>query len=184
MQRSVLGMLIFPPLAQILLDLYGWRVAHQMLAGIVFSALVLLVACRSGGDGGVGAWKSGRGADASVSSQGVWTVSRAVMDAGVLGAVSGLFRDAVAAYSVLPHSVAYLVESGFSIRCSRRVPLALPAWSVSSASSPSAGCRTAIGRVRAALWSYVITLTGIVALIAVGPSGRWHWSICSCWASG
>jgi MFS family permease len=95
-----------------------------------------------------------------------WTMSGAVRTGAFWGLFVAYFFTAVAAYSVLPHSVAYLVERGFSPR-------------VAAGAFGFAGMLSAIGiigvgwlsdrfgRRQTATLSYVSTIIGIVALSGV-----------------
>ena len=164
------GMLIFPPLAQILSDGYGWRFAHQTLGWMVLAALVVLVLVpiRRYSEGS-SAWQELR-ARASVAGESPWPVSRALQTSAFWMLFLAYFATAVAAYAVLPHSVAYLVEQGFS-------PIfAASAFGLTGVLSfigimVVGWASDRFGRVGAALWSYIVTTIGIVALIFAGPTG-------------
>jgi MFS family permease len=160
------GMLILPPLAQVLLSAYGWRTAHFMLGAGVLAMLPLtmLLPLERMTAGSLG-WRELR-RRAAVSAAGTWTVSAAVRTAGFWGLLVAYTATSVAAYAVLPHSVAYLVERGLD-------PL------VAASAFGMAGMLSVIGllsigwlsdrfgRLPAVTISYLSTIAGILALIAV-----------------
>jgi len=57
-------------------------------------------------------WQAMR-SGAALSAKGSWTVSTALRTRGFWGLFAAYLFTALAAYSVLPHSVAYLIELGF-----------------------------------------------------------------------
>jgi MFS family permease len=160
------GMLVFPPLAQVLIDSAGWRDAYRILGvtALVAFALVLMLPMKQLGAGSV-AWQAQRtrAADGSASA---WTMSQAIRTGAFWALFLAYFMTSVAAYAVLPHSVAFLVEQGIA-------PLtAATAFGLT-------GLMSAIGivamgwlsdrwgRVPAATLSYLITIGGISSLLLV-----------------
>ena len=159
------GMVIVPPATQILLATTDWRAAYKILGIGVLALIPLLIVLPLGRiDAGSIAWQERRAAAAKVA--GGWTVSTALRTTAFWGLFSAYFFTSVAAYSVLPHSVAYLIERGFD-------PL------VAAATFGATGLLSAfgiigigwlsdrIGRRQAATISYLSTITGIAALILV-----------------
>ena len=161
-----LGVLLLPPLSQLLLDLYGWRMASRIL-GLGMLALLpvlLLLPLKRMAQGSL-AWQQSRTVTAASQGQ-PWTLSRALRTDAFWGILAAYFFTSVASFSVAPHTVAYLVERGFS-------PL------VSATAFGMAGALAAagivamgvlsdrIGRTPAATVSYSSTIVGIVCLLLV-----------------
>ena len=159
------GMLILPPLTQVLLTAFGWRAAHYILGAGVLAVLPLtmLLPLERMTAGSLG-WRELRRRVASMA--GGWTVSAAARTSGFWGMFAAYLFTSVAAYAVLPHSVAYLVERGFD-------PLvAASAFGMTGMLSVvgllSIGWLSdRIGRRQAATLSYLSTIVGIVSLISV-----------------
>jgi MFS family permease len=108
------GMLILPPLTQMLLSTYDWRVTHRILGTGVLLALPLVMLLPLGRmTAGSADWRALR-ARAATAAKGRWTVSTALRTSAFWGLFAAYLFTSVAAYSVLPHSVAYLVEQGFN----------------------------------------------------------------------
>lgn len=160
------GMLLLPPLTQLLLDRYGWRSTHRVLGAGVLLCIPLVMALPLGRiTQGSSEWRVKR-REAALLPQGVWRVSTAVRTPAFWGLASAYFWTSVAAYSVLPHSVAYLVEQGFD-------PLvAASAFGLTGALSV-VGIITIgwlsdrIGRKQAVSLSYVLSMLGTSSLILV-----------------
>jgi MFS family permease len=114
------------------------------------------------------AWRSMRSATAA-GATGHWRISTALRTSAFWGLFAAYLFTAVAAFSVLPHSVAYLIERGFD-------PL------VAASAFGLAGMLSAIGivamgwlsdrfgRRQAATLSYISTIVGIAALALVSIS--------------
>jgi predicted MFS family arabinose efflux permease len=160
------GMLLVPPLTQVLLDANGWRAAHQIV-GLATLCAIPLILCLPLSRIGAGSseWQAARGTQSAGNEEG-WTVADALRTSAFWGLFSAYFWTSVAAYSVLPQSVAYLTEQGFK-------PL------VAASAFGMTGMLSAfgivaigwlsdrVGRIPTALISYMITLSGIIALILV-----------------
>jgi MFS family permease len=159
------GMMIVPPATQVLLATTDWRIAYKILGIGVLALIPLLFVLPLGRiDAGSEVWQEKRAAAAKVA--GGWTVSTALRTTAFWGLFSAYFFTSVAAYSVLPHSVAYLIERGFD-------PL------VAATAFGATGLLSAfgivgigwlsdrIGRRQAATISYLSTIAGITALILV-----------------
>ena len=109
------GMLILPPLTQLLLSTYDWRVTHRLLGAGVLLALPLVMLLPLGRmTAGSADWRALRQPVPPPACEGPWTVSTAVRTSAFWGLFAAYLFTSVAAYSVLPHSVAYLVEQGFN----------------------------------------------------------------------
>jgi MFS family permease len=160
------GMLILPPLAQLLLASYGWRTAHHVIGAGVLAVLPLTMLLPLGRmTAGAIDWQELRRRSAA-GAAGRWTVTAAVRTSGFWGLFAAYLFTSIAAYAVLPHSVAFLVERGFD-------PL------VAASAFGTTGMLSVlgllgvgwlsdrIGRRRAATLSYLSTIMGILALISV-----------------
>ncbi|MBU2533608.1 MAG: MFS transporter, partial [Alphaproteobacteria bacterium] len=165
-------MLVFPPLVQVVLASHTWRETHQML-GIGVAALLVLVVMLPLGRMTRGSrdWRRIR-AEQARRGDPSWTVIRA-MKTGAFWALFGLyFFTSVAAYAVLPHSVAFLVEKGFD------EVLAASAYGVTGALSVigilgMGWLSDRAGRLLSVTISKFVTLTGIICLICVSWYPSW-----------
>jgi MFS family permease len=160
------GMLMLPPLTQVLISRYDWRVAHMVLGAGVLATLPLVMLLPLGRmSAGSQEWRALRKAAAS-SASGPWRISAAARTSAFWGLFAAYLFTSIAAYSVMPHSVAYLIELGFA-----------PLFAASAFGL--AGMLSAIGiiaigwlsdrfgRRQTATLSYLSTITGIVALLSV-----------------
>lgn len=166
------GGLVVPPFAQYLMTLGDWRFAHQVLGAIPLVCLVLVVIApmRRFTEGSPG-WQRER-AGARQSGALTWSVSRAIRTRAFWALFAIYFWTAVAAYSVLPHSVAHLVERGFD------PATAAGAFGLTGALSTigivgMGVISDRIGRFWTVMVSYVFTMLGIAALWAVAGAGSW-----------
>ena len=106
------GIIVFVPVAQTLVDHYGWRSAYRTLGGalLVLLPLVLLAI----------PWKrfvAGRPAEraSQLSADGsVWTLRKAMGTRIYWGMAQAFFFTAVAMFSIFVQLVAFLVDAGFS----------------------------------------------------------------------
>jgi MFS family permease len=160
------GMLVLPPLTQLLLAAFDWRTTHQILGCGVLLALPLTMLLPLGRmTEGSPHWRSLR-SGASGGTMAPWRLSIALRTSAFWGLFTSYLCTAVAAFCVMPHSVAYLIERGFH-------PLfAASAFGI-------AGMLSAIGilavgwlsdrfgRRQAATVSYTFTIVGIIALSLV-----------------
>jgi len=160
------GMLIIPPLSQILLTHYSWRVSHQILGGSVlaFLPLVMVLPLRRITFGSI-EWQALK-LQAGNSGKPIWTAMRAMRTGGFWALFGVYFFVSVAAYSVLPQSVVYLVERGFD-------PLvAASAFGVTGALSVFGVIATGwlsdrLGRLTAFAITVAFTITGTLSLLSV-----------------
>jgi MFS family permease len=107
------GMLVMPPLTQVLLQTHDWRATHMMLGAGVLVALPLVMLLPLGRmTAGSPEWRTVRKAVANGSTR-RWTIGAALRTSAFWGLFTAYFFTSVAAYSVVPHSVAYLIERGF-----------------------------------------------------------------------
>jgi len=161
------GMLLLPPLTQLMLSHYDWRTTYQILGGLVLALLPLALLLPLGRiSAGSSHWRSLRAA-ARASAAGPWTVSSAARTGAFWGLFAVYLFTSLAAYSVTPHSVAYLVEQGFD-------PLvAAGAFGLTGALSvvgmlAIGWLSDRFGRRLTATLSYLSTILGIVCLSLVG----------------
>ena len=160
------GMLMLPPLTQVLISRYDWRIAHMVLGAGVLATLPLVMLLPLGRmSAGSQEWRALRKAAAS-SASGPWRISAAARTSAFWGLFAAYLFTSIAAYSVMPHSVAYLIELGFA-----------PLFAASAFGL--AGMLSAIGiiaigwlsdrfgRRQTATLSYLSTITGVVALLSV-----------------
>lgn len=106
------GTLIFPPLAQLLIDASGWRRAYAtlgLIVAVVFVVTMVLPLARF--SQGSPQWQVLR-TTAATGDGSSWTMSSALRTDAFWWLFLAYFATSVAAYSVLPHSVAYLIERG------------------------------------------------------------------------
>jgi MFS family permease len=165
------GMLILPPLTQLALSITDWRVAHRILgAGVLVALPLMMLAPLERITAGSPEWRAMRG-QATPGAKGPWTVSAAVRTGAFWGLFAAYLFTSLAAYSVLPHSVAYLIELGFD-------PL------IAASAFGFTGMLSVIGilgmgwlsdrfgHLRTASLSYLSTILGITALMlaSVWPS--------------
>ena len=107
------GMLILPPLTQVLISLYDWRTAHMILGAGVLMALPLVMLLP------LGRMTAGLRGVALAAHRHRGQRGRALDDLGgpahqrLLGPVCRLSLHLGGSLQRVPHSVAYLVERGF-----------------------------------------------------------------------
>lgn len=164
------GMLTFPPVAQKLMQTYDWRTVQTWQGLLVLAVMPLLLALPlrtySGGSDTWRALKVKAAAEHLSANTSGWTVSAAVRTPAFWMLFLVYFATSVAAYSVLPHSVAFLVESGFD-------PLvAASAFGMTGVLSVAGILATGwlsdrIGRLPVVTVSFVLTITGILCLLAI-----------------
>jgi len=161
------GMLLLPPLTQLILSRYDWRTTYQILGGFVLALLPLALLLPLGRiSAGSTHWRSLRAA-ARASAAGPLTVSSAARTGAFWGLFAVYLFTALAGYSVTPHSVAYLVEQGFD-------PLvAAGAFGLTGALSvvgmlAIGWISDRFGRRLTATLSYLSTILGILCLSLVG----------------
>lgn len=160
-----LGMILFPPLAQVLIGATDWRMAYRLLAGLSALALVAVLVLPLGRmTAGSPAWQSRR--DGNAATGVTWTMSSAVRTGGFWALFLAYFMTSVAAYAVLPHSVAFLIEQGFA-------PLtAASAFGVTGLMSAvgiiaMGWLSDRWGRLPTVTVSYLSTIAGVACLLAV-----------------
>jgi MFS family permease len=157
------GMLVLPPLTQLLLDAYGWRTTHMIVgAGVLLALpLVMLLPLRRM-TAGSPEWRTLRTQVAAGATQ-RWTIASALRTSAFWGLFLAYMATAVAAYSVMPHSVAYLVERGFDpLMAASAFGLA---GMLSACGIIAVGWLSdRLGRRQTATITYISTIAGITAL--------------------
>lgn len=109
------GMIAIPPLAQLLVEWYGWRTAHHLIGACVlllFPFLMMLPLRRI--TMGSLAWQERRTAQTGDARRNPWPLSVVVRTGAFWGLFAAYLFTSISAYAVLPQSVAALIESGFA----------------------------------------------------------------------
>jgi len=106
------GIIVFVPITQALVDNYGWRIAYRSLGAflLVAAPLVLFVVPW-------GRFAAGRPAERASqlpAAGGEWTLRRATRTRIYWGMAQTFFFTAVAMFAILVQLVAFLVDKGFS----------------------------------------------------------------------
>ena len=107
-----LGIVCFVPLAQALVEHYGWRTAYRVLGGILLTLVPLVLFALP--------WRrfaAGRPAERASQAPaagGDWTLRRAMKTRIYWGMVQAFFFTATAMFAILVQLVAFLVDAGFS----------------------------------------------------------------------
>lgn len=159
------GMLILPPATQILLSTYDWRTTHRLLgAGVLISLPLVMLLPLGRITAGSDKWRALQ-REAEVGA-GPWPLSAALRTTSFWGLFAAYLFTSIAAYSVLPHSVAYLVELGFDPLLAASVFGLTGALSVIGIVAVGF-VSDRFGRLRTATWTYISTIVGIAALILV-----------------
>ncbi len=160
-----LGVLVMLPLTQLLLDQIGWRETYALLAKVLFGlALAVLLLPMRRLDRGAASKRASRPA-----GHVAWTLGRALATSAFWGLFAVYFFTAYAAYSILPQAPAYLVENGFEpLLVASLIGLTGMVSVVGMASIGILADR--YGRRRMVTVSYLASLTGIAAVIAVAAS--------------
>lgn len=155
------GVLVMLPIAQLLIDRYGWREAYLILGGAMLILLVPL---------SLMPWRRfAAGADAHVqrpaqdADDNGWTLGSAMRHHAFWALFATFFFTAIGMYSISAQVVAYLVDAGFT-------PLrAATAWGFSGVVLVVGMLGVSwldgvIGRRPSILFSYAISITGLVLL--------------------
>jgi len=160
------GMIAIPPLAQLLVQWYGWRTSHQLIgAGVLalFPFVMLLPLGRI--TAGSQAWQARRATQSGQSSRNPWPVSVAMRTGAFWGLFAAYLFTSISAYAVLPQSVAALIESGFAPM------LAAGAFGMMGLLSTlgivaMGWLSDRFGRLITVTLSFLVTILGVLALIA------------------
>jgi len=106
------GIVLFVPAAQFLVDHYGWRSAYRALGGLLLGlvpVVLLVLPWQRFAAGHPG----GRQAEAQASGGG-WTLRKAMATRIYWGMMQAFFFTAIAMFALLVQLVAFLVDAGFS----------------------------------------------------------------------
>jgi predicted MFS family arabinose efflux permease len=155
------GVLLVLPLSQILIDRLGWRGAYLVFGGTVIALLIplLLLPWRLFASGSPSVTKA---AATNLIDEG-WTLISAMKHHAFWALFSTFFFTAIAMYALSAQVVAYLVDAGFS------PILAATAWGFSGVVLVIGMLSVTwldghIGRRRSVLFSYAMSITGMVML--------------------
>ncbi len=160
------GMIALPPLAQLLVGWYGWRASHQLIGAGVLALFPLLMMLPLGRiTSGSLAWQERRAVQSGTASRNPWPVSVAIRTRAFWGLFAAYCFTSISAYAVLPQSVAALIESGFAPM------LAASAFGMmgllSTLGIVAIGWMSdRFGRLITVTISYLVTILGVLALIA------------------
>jgi len=163
------GVLLLVPLAQVLVDHAGWRGAYHILGGVLLGCAVplLLLPWRRIGAGDRRIVRPAQAAAAGDTTQNSdWTLGSAMRHHAFWALFSIFFFTATGMFSISVQVVTYLVEVGFS-------PLqAATAWGFSGVllvigMLTVSWLDSLLGRRRAILLAYSVTLAGILMLWAL-----------------
>ena len=164
------GMLIFPPLAQKLMQTNDWRTVATWQGLLVLGFIpLLLMLPLTRYSAGSQTWRDLKAETATLhlspGSSG-WTLATALRTSAFRALFLSYFLTSMAAYSVLPHSVAFLVERGFD------PVMAAGAFGLTGVLSLSGILVTGwlsdrFGRLPVVSVTYLVTITGILCLVAV-----------------
>ncbi len=158
------GVLILLPVSQVLIDRFGWRGAYQIFGGGALFLLLplLLLPWRLFSTGSPNVVKK---ADPDFVDQG-WTLLGAMRHHAFWALFSTFFFTAIGMYAISPQVVAYLIDAGFP-------PLqAATAWGFSGVvllfgMLGISWLDGIIGRRPSVLFSYALSIAGIVMLWAL-----------------
>lgn len=155
------GVLAVLPISQILIDHYGWRGAYLIFGGTMITLLIplLLLPWRRFAAGAPNVTKA---AAADLADDG-WTLLAAMRHHAFWSLFATFFFTAIAMYALSAQIVAYLVDAGFS------PILAATAWGFSGVALVIGMLSVTwldglIGRRRSVLFSYALSITGMVLL--------------------
>lgn len=160
------GVLIMLPLAQLLIDRFGWRGAYQCFGAVILAGLIPLLLLP---------WRRfAKGSDAvrvmrpnSVDEG--WTLLSAMRHHAFWALFSTFFFTAIGMFAISPQVVAYLIDAGFPPL------LAATAWGFSGVvllfgMLGVSWLDGVIGRRPSVLLSYTLSIVGILLLWAL----KWY----------
>lgn len=161
-----IGSLLLVPLAQLLIETFGWRIAYLALAGLGLLALplLLLVPWRVAEAGRIVLPAPAALADGQPGAD--WTLQRALRTPAFWGLASVFFFTGSGMFSVMVQAVAYLVELGYpplqAASIYGFVGVLTPIGIVGFAWADGR-----IGRHPSAAVSYILSLLGMASLWAL-----------------
>ena len=155
------GVLIMLPLAQILIDRYGWREAYLIIAVVVLALLIplLLLPWKLFASGTAHLDKP----DELSTANDHWTLGSALRNHAFWALFATFFFTAIGMFSITPQIVAYLIDAGFPAL------QAATAWGFSGVALlvgmlGITWLDTLIGRRPSVLVSYATSLIGLIML--------------------
>lgn len=163
-----LGALALVPLAQLLIETLGWRMAYLVLAGVAAATApaLLLVSWPVVQAGRIAGPKPAATASAVPAAATDWTLGLAVRTPAFWGLASVFFFTSAGMFSVMVQAVAYLVELGYPpLRAASiygLVGVLVPVGIVGFA-----WLDARVGRHASAALSYAFSLSGLTALWAL-----------------
>lgn len=108
------GTLLMAPIAQVLIDAYGWRDAYRLIGGtLLVLALVTTVLPLSRMSRGSAEWQRRRAASDAATGGG-WNVVRAMKTRSFWALTLVYFFTSCASFAVSPQAVAAMVEAGIA----------------------------------------------------------------------
>lgn len=109
-----LGVLMMAPVAQLLIDAFGWRAAYRVMgATLVAAAFLAALLPLSRMSRGSLAWQQRRAA-VEASTGGGWSIVRAVRTRAFWALALVYFLTSLASFAVSPQAVAAMVEGGIA----------------------------------------------------------------------
>lgn len=160
-----IGIMLLAPTAQYLIDAYGWRAAYMTLAALLCAGLPLLLVIRltragEGRPGQAAVWARTETAEPGL------TLNQAVGTAAFWGLTWTFCMTGIGMYSVMLQTPAFLTEIGYTPQTAAQafglVGILAPVGMIGFG---WLGDR--IGRRRAILLSYALTLGGIACLLGL-----------------
>ena len=106
------GIVIFVPLAQFLVEHFGWRQTYRVLGWLLLGLAPLVLVLLPWGRFAAGRPPARPGETAA--AHGEWTLRKAMATRIFWGMVQAFFFTAMAMFSILVQLVAFLVDAGFS----------------------------------------------------------------------
>lgn len=109
-----LGVLMMAPVAQLLIDAFGWRAAYRVMGATLVAAafLAALLPLSRMSEGSL-AWQQRRAA-VEASTGGGWSIVRAVRTRAFWALALVYFLTSLASFAVSPQAVAAMVEGGIA----------------------------------------------------------------------
>jgi MFS family permease len=106
------GIIVFVPVTQALVDHYGWRIAYRSLGGFLLAAAPLVLLALPWDRFAAG--QPAERASQAPAADGGWTLRRAMATRIYWGMTQAFFFTAVAMFAIIVQLVAFLVDAGFS----------------------------------------------------------------------
>jgi MFS family permease len=107
------GTILFVPLAQYLVDDYGWRTAYRVLGGLLLALAPIVVLAIPWGRFAAGAPELRHDPKSAAQGQG-WTLRSALRSPLYWGLAQLFFCTSIAMFSITVQLVAFFIDAGFS----------------------------------------------------------------------